>query len=100
MNFNSPSIGIGILASMLALACGTVQASGASQRYQDECSQCHGDAAEFVADSLEVRNGSLTGLGSEMPVSEFLKDHQSLEQDDIDYYVDLLNRVAKEIGLR
>lgn len=101
MKFNSPGIGAGILAWILMLAgSGSLQAAGSSQRFQDECSECHGEAAEFVADWLEFRDGSLTGMGSEMPVAEFLKKHRDLKREDIEYYVGLLTRVAGEIGLK
>ena len=101
MNRNSPRIAIGTLASFLLLAgSGNLQAASTSQRYEDECSECHGKAAEFVAEWLEFRDGKLIGMGSEKAVAEFLKKHQGLKQPDVDYYVDLLTRVAKEIGLK
>ena len=97
----SPSIAIGILASSFLLAgSGNLQAASSSQRFEDECGECHGKAAEFAAEWLEFRHGKLTGMGSEKAVADFLKKHQGLKQPDIDYYVDLLTRVAKEIGLK
>ena len=97
----SPSIAIGILASSFLLAgSGNLQAASSSQRFEDECSECHGKAADFVAEWLEFRNGKLTGMGSEKTVADFLRKHQGLKQPDIDYYVDLLTRVAKQIGLK
>ena len=101
MKFNFSRIHIGILTAPIVLAgSGILQAADAPQRYQDECSRCHGELAEFVSYSLEFRDGSLTGLGSEKPVAEFLKNHRGLKHDDIEYYVDLLKRVADEVGLR
>ena len=71
-----------------------------SERFQDECGQCHGDAAEFVRESIIVRNGTLTGRASQIPVLEFLKTHQKLKQAEVNFYMDLLTRVAGEIGLQ
>jgi hypothetical protein len=99
MKLNLLGIGSAILATLF-LHSGSPQAAGSSQRFMDECGECHGEAAEFVADWLEFRSGTLTGMGSELPVSEFLKKHRDLEQADIEYYVDLLTRVAGEIGLK
>ncbi|MDH3448228.1 MAG: hypothetical protein OEO18_08815 [Gammaproteobacteria bacterium] len=69
-------------------------------RFQDECGQCHGEAVEFVRESLTVRNGALIGQYSEMPLVDFLKTHQGLKPADVKFYADLLTRVASEIGLQ
>jgi mono/diheme cytochrome c family protein len=79
---------------------GNLQAAGSTQRFEDECGECHGPAAEFAADWLAFRNGSLIGTGADVPVAEFLKKHQGLQAEDIEYYVELLTRVAREIGLK
>lgn len=101
MKLNFPCIRIGMLAATILLAgSGSLNAAGDSPRFQDECSECHGKAAEFVSDWLEFRNGKLTGMGSEKPVAEFLRKHRDLTQQDIEYYVDYLTRVAGEIGLQ
>lgn len=100
MNSSSSSIGV-ILATFFLLSCSTgLQAAGSSQRYQDECSECHGDAKEFALDWLAFKDGSLMATGVEKPVAEFLQKHQGLTAADIDYYVDLLTRVAKDVGLK
>lgn len=71
-----------------------------SARFQEECSQCHGDADEFVRESLTFKNGVLTGQSSEMPLVDFLNSHRKLKPDDVNFYADLLTRVAGEIGLQ
>ena len=101
MKLSSTSIVSGTLAALFMLSTsGSLHAAGSSQRFEDECSECHGKADEFVTDWLEFRNGKLTGMGSEKPVAEFLTKHQGLKQADIDYYVDFLTRVAGEVGLK
>ena len=75
-------------------------AASPAAKFEDECSQCHGDADEFVRDSLTFKDGTLTGLGSELPVFDFLKTHQKLQPAEVKFYTDLLNRVAGEVGLQ
>jgi hypothetical protein len=99
MNQHLRGIGTAILASLFFLG-GSLQAAGSSQRFADECSECHGDAKEFVLEWLEFSDGSLMAMGVEMPVAEFLEKHQGLTPEDIDYYVDLLTRVANDAGLK
>jgi hypothetical protein len=101
MKFNTPLIGALLLTCSVALAgSGSLQAAGSTQRFLDECGECHGEAAEFAADWLAFRNGSLIGTGSEQPVARFLENHRDLKAQDIKYYVDLLTRVAHEIGIK
>jgi hypothetical protein len=66
-------------------------------RFKYECSGCHGNAAEFVRNSLELRDGVLYGRDSGERARQFLSDHRDLNVDDIDYFVSLLERIAREI---
>jgi len=75
-------------------------AANPSTSFQDECSQCHGDAEEFVRESLMFKNGVLTGQFTNKPLVNFLKTHQNLKPDAINFYSALLNRIAGEIGLQ
>lgn len=101
MKLNSRSIASGILATFFMSATSHgLQAADPSQRFKDECSECHGDAGEFALDWLGFSNGKLMATGVEMPVAEFLKKHRDLTPEDIEYYVDLLTRVAKDAGLK
>ena len=100
MKLYTPGTGV-ILVTLLMLAnSASTQAADASQRYQDECSECHGDAGEFALDWLGFSNGRLMATGVEQPVAEFLKKHQGLTPEDVEYYVELLTRVARDAGLK
>lgn len=84
----------------LLFANGSLKAADSSQRFQDECSECHGDVKDFALDWLGFSNGRLMATGVEMPVAEFLEKHQGLTAEDIEYYVDFLTRAAKDAGLK
>lgn len=100
MQLRSTSIVTGILAAFFVLSTsGNLRAADTSQRFKDECSECHGDAKEFALDWLGFSNGSLMATGVEKPVAEFLEQHRDLTPEDIEYYVDFLTRVAKDAGL-
>lgn len=101
MNFSSRGIPTASLATFLMLSMsGSPQAAENSQRFKDECSECHGDASEFALDWLGFSNGKLVATGVEKPVAEFLEKHRELTPRDIEYYVDFLTRVAKDAGLK
>ena len=101
MKSNIPLIGSLFLTCSVALAAsGSLQAADSTQRFHDECGECHGEAREFALDWLAFRDGNLIGTGSELPVAEFLEKHRDLKAEDINYYVDLLTRVAREIGIK
>jgi hypothetical protein len=63
-------------------------------RFKAECGDCHGDAKEFVEQSIWVRGSGITGLESGMDVSEFLPTHQELRPEDIAFYRKLFARIA------
>ena len=101
MNFSSRGTLTGTLATFLILSMSSSpQAADTSQRFNDECSECHGDATEFALDWLGFSNGKLMATGVEKPVAEFLTKHRDLTPRDIEYYVDFLTRVAKDAGLK
>jgi len=64
------------------------------ERFKSECGDCHGDAKEFVENSLWVRGSGITGLESGMEVSEFLPTHQELQPKDVIFYRKLFARIA------
>ncbi len=66
-------------------------------RYKNECSSCHKRAAEFVRESLVLREGELYSKKLDSPVSEFLQSHRDLKTEDIEFYMTLLTRVAHEV---
>lgn len=101
MKFEIPLIGTLLLAAVVSPAgLGSLQAADPTQRFYDECGECHGEAREFALDWLAFRDGKLIGTDSGKPVAEFLKKHQELKAEDINYYVELLTRVAREAGIK
>lgn len=66
-------------------------------RFRNECARCHGNAAGFVRGSLELREGILYGRNSGRPVDAFLENHMGLDTDDVEFYKNLLTRIANEV---
>lgn len=66
-------------------------------RFRDECSSCHENAASFVRNSLLLRGGVLYGRASGQPVRDFLEHHRKLAPDDVDFFTNVLMRVANEV---
>jgi hypothetical protein len=69
-------------------------------RFKDECSRCHDTAAEFVRQSLEFRDGALYGIESGRPIRHLLGGHSKVDPDDVEFYANLLTRVAGEVYRR
>ena len=67
-------------------------------RFQAECGNCHGSAAQLVRAGTTLRAGDSLRLLSGQTVRHFLQGHRGLQADDIDFYVALLTRVAAETG--
>lgn len=67
-------------------------------RFKNECSRCHGSAATFVRQSLQLRDGQLTSLRSGRNVRTFLATHQGLKSDDVAFFIKQLSRVANEVN--
>lgn len=66
-------------------------------RYRDECSACHGGAADFIRAAMALQEGALLIRKTKQPVDGFLQSHRGLEANDIEFFVKLLNRVASEV---
>ncbi len=66
-------------------------------RYKNECSSCHKKAAEFVRESLSLRDGELYSIKLDSQVSEYLESHRDLKAEDIEFFMTLLTRVADEV---
>lgn len=66
-------------------------------RFRDECSACHGTAAIFVRNTLVLRDGILYGRDSAQAANDFLEHHRNLEPEDVNFFVQLLTRLAREI---
>jgi hypothetical protein len=66
-------------------------------RFKQECSKCHGSAADFVRQSVILEDGVLLSRESGQPIRDFLNRHRRLGTDDVDFFMSQLNRVAREI---
>ena len=66
-------------------------------RFKKECSGCHKSAAEFVRESLVLREGVLYSKKSDSPTRGFLENHRGLKQEDVEFYMKQLTRLANEI---
>jgi hypothetical protein len=66
-------------------------------RFKSECASCHDTATRFVRSSLELRDGVLYSRKSGQPVRLFLDHHRGLNTDDIEFFLNLLTRVAHEV---
>ena len=62
--------------------------------FERNCGGCHGEAAQFVEQSIWVGKKEMTAMGSGMEVAEFLQTHQGIPAEDIPYYVRLFRRVS------
>ena len=63
-------------------------------RFETECGNCHGDAREFVEQSIWVRGNGITGMKTGTDIDEFLPTHQDLQPEDIVFYRKLFARIA------
>jgi len=66
-------------------------------RFKEECSSCHNTAADFVSNSLELRDGVLYGRKTGAPIRQFLSHHRKLNSEDIEFFMVQLSRVANEV---
>lgn len=71
--------------------------AGTPPRFQQECSRCHDSAAEFVRQSLELRNGVLYARNSNQPLRDFLQQHRKLSVADVEFFTRELTRIAGEV---
>ena len=67
-------------------------------RFREECSACHGGAAELLRASDVRWLGDSLRLGSGLGMREFLQGHRGLLAADVDFYQSLFERIAAEIG--
>jgi len=66
-------------------------------RFKNECSSCHEKAAKFVRESFILHDGSLYSRKLKIPVRDFLSSHRNLQPEDIDFFMEQLNRIANEV---
>jgi len=66
-------------------------------RFQQECSECHGIAAQFVRESQILRDGELFSRDRGIATRRYLGRHRDLDKDDITFFIKQLTRVAHEV---
>jgi hypothetical protein len=66
-------------------------------RFKLECGNCHGQASTFVRSTMLLQNGVLISRESKQPIRRFMDDHRGLPADDVEFFVNLLTRVADEV---
>ncbi len=64
-------------------------------RFDNECGSCHGELAVFMEKSIWVRGESMTAMGVGMEVDEYLKTHQELNENDVEFYLKLFSRMSE-----
>jgi len=69
-------------------------------RFKAECSNCHDSASQFIRNSIIVQDGELISRYSGESVREFMQTHRRLNRDDIEFFINLLTRVAGEVNPR
>jgi hypothetical protein len=67
-------------------------------RFEQQCSKCHGTATSLVRDSSILRNEILMSRRNGQTTRQFLQGHRRLTPQDIDFYENLLTRIARETG--
>ena len=67
-------------------------------RYVERCGECHGPVRDFVDKSIWVKKQGMTALGAGIEVEEFLATHRDIAAQDIDYYLRLFARMARNSG--
>ncbi len=68
-------------------------------RFKNECSGCHQTAAVFARAKLDFQGDVLSTKKTGQSVANFLKRHRGLTDADILFYVELLDRVGREVKL-
>ncbi len=66
-------------------------------RFKHECSNCHGQASTFVRRTMLLQKGVLLSRGSKQSIRQFMDGHRGLSPDDVEFFVNLLTRVAGEV---
>lgn len=66
-------------------------------RFGAECGNCHGKAADFLRDSLLLKDGELKSRRSGKSVQQFMQSHRDMTRDDIQFYMSLFTRLSREI---
>jgi hypothetical protein len=63
--------------------------------FQEYCARCH-QHAETLGEQLDVVDGRLRGRYTGRDIREFLAGHGRLDAAGVEFFVDLLSRMARE----
>ncbi len=66
-------------------------------KFREECSGCHDSAARLVRDRLDLRDGTLYLRGSDESVRAFLGHHFELDEEEADFFAEVLTSIAREV---
>ncbi|MFO1329464.1 MAG: hypothetical protein U1F56_19045 [Rubrivivax sp.] len=66
--------------------------------FAGQCRRCHGPASAFARQSLQWRDGVLTGREAGRPVQETLRRHGGLDADEAARMLRTLARLLDEVG--
>lgn len=66
-------------------------------RFREQCTICHGKAADFVRDRLIARDGALVNRYTGRPAAELLEHHADLTEEGQRFFLDLLTRIEAEV---
>lgn len=62
-------------------------------RFEQECSECHNSAEDFVRASISTWGDGPTGVETGIPISEYLVTHRDLGEEDAAFFTRLITRV-------
>lgn len=65
--------------------------------FRERCGECHGTASDFARASLIRKQDVLTGRKTGRPVAIYLRRHAKLTEQEVPFFVDLLERVDREV---
>ncbi len=66
-------------------------------RFRPECGNCHGQASTFVRRTMLLQDGVLISRESKQPIRRFMDHHRGLQDEDIEFFMNLLTRVSGEV---
>ena len=67
-------------------------------RFKSECGGCHAKASDLVRTNVVRSDGMLSGRSSGKPLTMFLQGHGGLREDDVPFFVQLLDRIEAEVN--
>jgi hypothetical protein len=74
--------------------------AGTEARFASQCSGCHTKAVDLVRAYVVRKGDSLYGRASERRMNVFLPGHGGLPEDEVPFFVKLLDRIEREVNRR